>query len=421
MSESEVENTENKPIEAEIIERSDDTVVLEKAAVEPETVAPVVAKKGSFLSFVTFIFALGALAISAYIYYLEYFNKDSSAITPTWQAPLTALDKKLVQQNNAVSQQLSALKSDTQQLQTQIQDLTAKATELQTLSQADGNNPVLEKFDDSVLINQINNLETKIKQQVKSVAALQKQLLTSEQQHKQSIEQLHNEMQSQPTAALLEMPNKVQNTFIFDKAVSLLQAAHIQLNFNANLTKAQTLIRDTIEQLQLLNTPIFQNLAAELKALNQELDGINLADTPALNKQIDELSASSAQLELKTAAQVTNSKENSSWYDNLITIRKVEDPHTELRTKSDDLAVMHNINNHYKLLKMALLSKDQSLWQEELSQLQELLTLGFADNAQAIIAQLKQLEAVNINPAFPDLSIYLQRLTNSQPHLSEDQ
>jgi hypothetical protein len=420
MSESEVENTKNKPIESELVEHRDDTVALEEPTTEPETVAPVVVKKGSFLSFVAFIFALGALAISAYIYYLEYFNKDNSAIEPAWQAPLSALDKKLIQQNNAVSQQLSALKNNTQQLQTQIQDLTAQAAELQTLSQVDGNNPVLGKFDDSVLINQIKNLETKIKQQVESVAALQNQLLSSEQQHNLSIEQLHNDMQSQPAAALLAIPEKVQNTFIFDKAESLLQAAHIQLNFNANLAKAQILIRDTIEQLQLLNTPIFQNLADQLKALNLELDGIDLADTLSLNKQIDELSSSTAQLKLETVAPSTATKPKPSWYDNLITIRKVEDSQTELRTKSDELAVMHTINNHYKLLKMALLSKDQPLWQDELAQLQELLTSDFAENAQTIIKQLKQLESVNINPAFPDLSIYLQRLTNSHSQLSED-
>jgi hypothetical protein len=73
------------------------------------------------------------------------------------------------------------------------------------------------------------------------------------------------------------------------------------------------------------------------------------------------------------------------------------------------------------LLRSALINQNQDLWSLEINQIIELTSNTFADTAGLAINKLNQLKDININPNFPDLTVYIQKFNDltTSDHESE--
>ncbi|MBL4660136.1 MAG: hypothetical protein JKY19_07255 [Alcanivoracaceae bacterium] len=403
MSESEVDNSQKQVIESEIIAAEIDKNPPSEAedTNTQHKVEPVVVKKGSFFTFITFLLSISALAVSGYLFYLQQYTKPAENNTQPWQKPLAAIDNKLTQQLVGFSQQLTSIKLSNEQLILQLESLQKKA---QT--------PVssVKKFDDTSIKQQILSIETQLHTQNSRLSELQNNLSTTNQHQKQSIQQLMENIQSNQTTPTDINPQEKQNNYSYAMAESLLQAAHIQLNVNGNIVKTQDLLNKAQEQLQQLSTKEYANLANELQTVSSALSHRGSIDTVQLNKQIDETSVATAQLKFSQDTATINNKQESSWYDKLITIRKIDNNQQSMLSKDEQSTILQTFKSHYHMLKIALMSNNQTLWLDEIAQIENLLQLHFTENSKNIMLQLATLKAIDINPVFPDLSTYLQKL-----------
>ena len=415
MSESEVDNSQKQAIESEIIEVETDQnpqTETEDTHSQQNLEQPVI-RKSSFFTFITFLLSICALAVSGYLFYLQQYAEPTENKDQPWQTPLAAIDNKLTQQLTGFSQQLTSIKHSNEQLILQLESLQKKA---QTPISS------LEKFDDSSIKQQILSMETQLQTQNKQLSELQNNLSTSKQQQKQSIQQLMENIQSKQTTPADSSPQEKKNNYAYDMAESLLQAAHIQLNINGNIAKTQDLLNKAQEQLQQLSTTEHVNLAHELQTVSSALSHSGSTDTVQLNKQIDEISATTSQLKFSQDRGTDNNKQQeASWYDKLITIRKIDDNQRPMLSNDEQNTILQTLNSHYHMLKIALMSNNQTLWLDEINQIQNLLQLHFTENSKNIMVQLATLKAIDINPVFPDLSTYLQKLKNIHTENNESQ
>jgi len=414
MSENEVDNTENEVIESEIVEPET------MASEEPEQQAKtVIIKKGSFIAALAFLFSLAAIALSGYMYYLQYYKKAQNKDTQTWQAPLSKLDEKTSQQNTDLSQQIQTINGNDQLLKTQIKALDTKLKTIQlNKPEQDANKEISQTFDDSEIKQQIANLESNVNQQIKRINALQDKLTANQQSQNQSIQQFRQALNSQQNNAQNYVKNK--NNYVYDKAESLLQAAHIQLNVNANVDQAQELLSKTHQQLIKLPGAEFSTLASELQTIATDLSAQQKTNVNQLMQQVEKLASSTAELKFsatETQKQQQTSKE-PSWYEKLIVIRKIDQQQQATLNISQQQAILNTLKANYQMLYVALNNQDQTLWQAKIDQIKNLLNKHFPDHEYK--QQLENLKTQNIKPNYPDLEPYLIKLKSYQVTASSE-
>ena len=400
MSESELDNNENPMIDSEVVES--------KIIMQDED-KPVANKKGSFMAFLAFVFSLAALVLSGYHYYLNQF-KPTVDLTNTdielLKSSIVALEKKSSQQFRQLNDLLAQSKQNNQELSSQLATLQDKVEQTPiTLDTEQAN----ESFDDSVLNQQVANLQNKLNQQNKLIELLQTDLNSSKTQYSQSLVKLTLDLQSQISqqSTVLPLVSDVDNGKSL--AGSLLQESYVQLNINGNVVKAQELLDKTIDHLSELEGLRYSRLATELDSFSQQLKTIEQPEIEELKNEIKTLTKSTAQLSFFDAETVNEEGKNSSWYENLISIKKVDDNKQPKLSKSEQATIHNVIRSHYQMLNLALMSNNQSLWNSEIERIQSLLELHFADNAQEINKQLIALKNTDINPVLPNLEAYLKQ------------
>jgi len=120
-----------------------------------------------------------------------------------------------------------------------------------------------------------------------------------------------------------------------------------------------------------------------------------------LKEQINKLSEISIQLPFINS-EPADIKEDSSWYDNLISVKKIDSTKQLKLSRNDQITIKNIVTNHYQMLKIALMSKNQKLWQSEILQIQNLLKKHFIQAAD-INVKLVELSLINIDLKLPDL------------------
>ena len=402
MSKSKLDNNETPVIQSEAIE----TEVIESKVTGSE---PVVVKKGSFMNFLAFVFSLMALGLSGYMYYINHYTTSSSQDDgDLLKSSIAAIEKK----SNQISQLLDSTNQRNQQLSLKLNALQEEVNQSSAastlVSDTTSSNQTVKAFDDSSLKQQITDLTNEVSQQNQLVEELQKNLNTSNVQYSLSLEKLNTDLKIN-NQSNNNFPSISQDSQTKIVAGSILQEAYMQLNIKGNITKSQDLISKTITQLSQLTGMRYGRLANELKEISQQITDTEQPDVELLNTKINQLSDMSNKLEFTQGEILQNSDKNSSWFDNLITIKKIDENHKPKLTKSEQITINNIINSHYKMLQLALMSKNQDLWLSELEQVKNLLTLHFADNAIDINSQLSAMKAIDLNPELPNLEGYLQQ------------
>lgn len=432
MSDSEIDNNENPVIESETVESEIAESMVEDIVediVEEKAAEPVVVKKGSFVGFLAFVFSLAALGLSGYMYYLDHYlasnKQDDSQTNQLLQSSIATLETKSEQYN----QLLATTQKNNQQLGTQLnalQEQVKKIASAQTVVKESVSDeeeakevpdqvtsqtvvPVTEPFDDSKILQQISDLQSKISQQSQLVERLQNNMQTSNSENTQSLAKLNTQLQSQISNQTNSLPIVSQTTQSKTIAESLLQEAYVQLDINRNVVKSQDLLNKTIVQLSQLTGMRYGRLSNELETFSQKLSNIEHPNIESLKSQINQLSQATSQLAFTQAELVQPENKEASWFDNLISIKKIDESQQPKLSKSEQVTISNVINNHYQMLQLALMGGNQTLWLSEIEQIQTLLTLHFADNAKDINQQLIQLSTNSLDPELPKLEPFLQQ------------
>jgi uncharacterized protein HemX len=400
---NENDNNENHEIEPEIIDS-------ELAASEGtrETIEPVVIKKGSFLSFMAFVFSLGALAISAYMYYLEYSKEQSPDKTAPWQSALSLSESAANRKVVLLEQQLNQVEVNFKNLSAQIKTLEDKSQQ-SPVKETNSQTPVqsVKPFDDSVLTQQVIDLESKMTEQNNRILELQSNLKNSNTQTSQSLQLLSSDINNKLATHSTSLPQQTQANRTKSVAGSLLQEAYVQLNINGNVSKSQALISQVVKQLSQLTGMRYGYLSSDLENFSKELSDIEQIDSQAITNQVNSLSEAVSLLTFISEQQKVGGDKESSWYENLITIKKIDESSPPILNKSEKITIVNVISNHFHILKIALLSKNQQLWNSEIEQIQELLKQHYAENAQPISDELSGLKMLKIKLELPDMEKYL--------------
>ena len=96
------ENQNSEIIESEIVQAPDSTD-------EVDENAPVIIKKGGFLSFIAFLLAASSMTVSVYLYMQLQNKNDNSADVNTWQETLAVSDNNSEQKFNQLSKQIQQI------------------------------------------------------------------------------------------------------------------------------------------------------------------------------------------------------------------------------------------------------------------------------------------------------------------------
>ncbi|HOP22200.1 MAG TPA: hypothetical protein PLO83_04620, partial [Gammaproteobacteria bacterium] len=203
---------------------------------------------------------------------------------------------------------------------------------------------------------------------------------------------------------------------------SLLNAAQMQLEIYQNPDKSRRFLESIRKKIE--NTADFSGFANEVDNAINAIQQVEIPDYPRLKTQVDYLSQSASQLFSSHIEnnQTDDSKENSSWFDNLIVIRKIE-PEAENNPKKEELSIAQaQLQNYFESLQTAIRLKNDENWQNNLAAIISLLKQNSSTESSDILQQLEDLKAVNLNPQYPDLSKYLQKFRsfNSSNFLEEN-
>jgi hypothetical protein len=317
------------------------------------------------------------------------------------------LQQQSATQVNALKQQLTGIQNLNQKLTEQLSTLEEKAQQSNTQTMTATTDSAA--FDDNQLKQQISDLTQQLNAQQQNLQQLQEKLNSNTSQMQTSLSLVKKEISAK--IANQSNTNHVINPVDNNKAIagSLLQEAYLQLNIHGNRNKAQDLLNKSIEQLNQLTGMRYGRLANELETFSQQLADIEQTDTDALKTQIKHLSEQTHQLVFINAKKAPETKEKSSWYNNLISIKKIDAKQQPKLTKSEQITIRNVLNSHYQMLNLALIGNNQELWDENLSKLQDLLNKHFAGNASDIIRQLSELKNINIQTQLPDLLPFVQK------------
>lgn len=412
MSENEVDNNEKEIIEVDVNQEP-----LDESYEKGEKVETVVVKKGSFLSFLAFVFSIAALGLSGYLFYLQ--QDKATTNNNNWQQPLDKVDSKITD----IKTQLKTEEESLQQLSTKVEELNNKTSILQTtlkttqINQQQSNTSVQapeqksENYDDSQLKKQIAALENKMSEATQLNATMQEDLTARAKQAQQTIQQLQKDIKAKEAGVVTtgQLPSTIDQAA--NRAQVLLQEAYIQLNIKENREKALDLLGKTQDQLLQLTTPTYSSLAKELKNITNEIANMPALDTSKINKEIKQLSLTTDKLTF-AQGEKHKQKQDAAWYEKLVVIKKVDNTEQKRQSMSEQLGIKSAFKNHYKMLEIALMAQNQNLWTGEISAIEALLNQHFAKKSKPITVQLSQLKKIDLNPKFPDLEHYLNALKN---------
>lgn len=401
----------------------------------------VVVKKGSFLSFLALLFALAALGLSAYMYYLNHYKTQNTSKISAWQQPIDAVDGKI----QDLKQEITVLKQHNKKLGNQVTELSVKTEKIQILAQVEPSvkaNPtatnlpeqatqVLEKYDDAVLKaqlaeiqaklsqpttqtvekyddkeirKQITQIETQLTQATETNMALQKQVKENNEKNKQTLKSLKKDIETKQLATSQQFIDTLDTLQTSVVAQSLIKQAYIQLNINSNKKKSVKYLNKTQTELQKLSNPAYDQVISELGEITKTITTAVTLDENKTTTKLQQLAQAAKMLTF--AKTVTVENEDAAWYEKLVVIKKIDDSQEKSQSKSEQLTIKSDLNGKFTLLKIALMSKDQAQWNEEITSINSLLKQHFEADSQSIQSELSKLQKSKLNPQFPDLEKY---------------
>jgi uroporphyrin-III C-methyltransferase len=264
--------------------------------------------------------------------------------------------------------------------------------------------------------------------------AKQQQLSLDNQHLQQQSQLLYSQVNTQVKQqwlAINELLTRIQvrekqNTgLIVQEAEYLVRLASYHLIFEGNTELAIKLLQSADQKLTEVNDAATTQIRKALAADLTQLSTIAKPDVAGLMSRITAISDQVGTLSLlptfnapKEASPATQ-PQLLGWKEklmatlhslqNLITIRRVQEPAKPLISVDQQLNVVESIRLHLAQAQWAILRQDQNLYQTSLSQAKtELQKYFFRNPAASNLAQMVDgLQTVNVKPNLPDLSATL--------------
>lgn len=376
-------------------------------------------KSGGFFSFLTFLIACSALALSGYQYYQAFFAQKQSANTDNqWQAPLEKLQQQLQQTQNKLQNEVKQHKSN---LLVQFQEVNNKQAqvdkELKSLQSAlaDAKAQPQSASNDSAQntanLNQefekrFSELSQKLNQQNQQISQLNQQLKQAQQNTAKSLEQL-NDSVSKPLALAQTLP-ELEVNYELIRAENYVQMASMQLQIQTNKVQAIDSLRQAVAELESLSGQNYQNLAFEISQTIKLIEQVKTVNTAETLKQIDAVQTQALELKQQKAVEP---EEKTSWLENLVVVRKVDDTQKIKLSATERLVLNNRFKAHFDLLRLALYGKNQQQWNENLTELSDLIAANFPHSGGKVVAVLKPLQELSFQADFPSLSSLMESLS----------
>lgn len=212
----------------------------------------------------------------------------------------------------------------------------------------------------------------------------------------------------------------------------LLNAAQ-QLQLSANVRAALIFMHSADARLQHMNRPAFRGLR---RAISQDMDQLRVlpsVDVAGINRQLDELMAAVDELPLanqqrvvgEPTSQTISSADKSVWQSllreiwqeakQLVQIENTGKDEIPLLPPNQQFFLRENLKLRLLSARIALLSRDEEIFRQELKAIQH-WTLRYFDTqstaGSAALAELKKLAKTKITVEMPGLNLSLQTVRN---------
>ena len=359
--------------------------------------------KGSFLGYLNFLIAIIALASCVFLY-LKTQQPVHSEQTDKWQEPLTQLQQKTEQKFSSLSLQIEKITQTNSDLQKQLEKIENIALAMQANNENQTQNAEMMQYDDTLIIQQLDELKRKINSQQDSLTQAQQQIDIQKKDFQKTLSEF------QISGSISNSENQInQKQQTINYVESLLDAAQMQLEIYQNPNKAKEFLQNIRKKIE--NSADFSGFTNEIDNAINAIHQVEIPDYPRLKTQIYYLSQTVSQLASThvNSYQTTNSKENSSWFDNLIVIRKIDNESGQNSRKEELAQTEDQLKYHFEALKTAISLRNQADWLSNLSTVSSIIKQNFETEGSDILQQIEDLKAVNLIPQYTDLSEYLQK------------
>lgn len=269
----------------------------------------------------------------------------------------------------------------------------------------------------------------------------QTQLILSQQNDTLNTQQAQLVQLQTVATQLQQLTNHSQRSWALITANHLVQMANYNLHFMHDVPATINLLQNADQQLANLNDPSLINLRQSLAKYIANLQALPQLDLAGLLLKINALQTQVALLPLQTPTlpptqnttvqpvDQTLGPWHRAWQESvaklqkLIVIRYTAKPVTPLLPLEQVAYLQQNLQLLLQATQIAALRGQAMLYQNNLQQAKAWVQRYFAaDNAntQAALKTLTELQAINVQPALPDLSTLAQTmqhlLTSQSPH-----
>ncbi len=251
----------------------------------------------------------------------------------------------------------------------------------------------------------------------------------------------HNRMQQREVelrAIIAELRQRLGNPdarWLVAEAEYLLQLAMQRLQLADDAGTALAALQQADQRLGETGEARWMVVREQLDRDMAALKQLPLPDVQSLLKQMDDLKASFPRLRPRLLAREgdqqqppatpssTEEAASSSWHElgqtlwnglkDSVAIRHHEQPVASLLTRGQEALLVQNATLLLETARLAMLQKDQALYEDSLQRLSDWLMRYFhLDDAtgQQVMKAVESLQTVNLKPQYPDLSLALRAL-----------
>ena len=266
-----------------------------------------------------------------------------------------------------------------------------------------------------------------INQQQQQNAHTKKQLVELASSNKQKINDVNNNQKSlyNNLSKLVQDNKQLRKDWLMAEAEYLIQIANHRLLLEKDVATATVALKSADARLADISDPALLNIRKSLAKDIQTLNNIKQIDLAGLSVKITAMENNIPNLPLNTPDPKTykvtketqptsNNKELKDlpatiWNDikNLVVIRNHEKPLQPLLTPSQHFFLQQNLTLTLEQARLALLSGDQSIFQERLTNAEKWINNYFDTEhnvSRNMLASIAEMREIDINPDLPDIS-----------------
>jgi len=341
---------------------------------------------GAVLAFLAFIFALAALAGTAWMWWQDEMSNAQG------EARVFEEITRLETANSELSLKLNQLRGEIESLADN--DSSAQISVLHKRLEADR--------------SQVDSLDQTIRDQLALTRSLQA-----------AAESMHGRLLATEAALAGLSTQQLDAGGELDLAEVdyLLRLANERLMLFSDPLAADQALEIADRHLAALDNPMYLGVRKEIAVARGELAAVNIPDYAGISGQLDSIQEFAAELPFRggqSASQTSAPEQESGWWEkvksvfsDLVTIRRSTAQENQRISLEDKDFIRQSLWLQLEIAQLSLMRREQAAFRKSLVQVRESLTTWFdsSDSAySSAMAGLDKLLAVQIEVAIPDIS-----------------